>query len=65
LRQLSDAFDVDAFPGVRLHEMKIELIRLLAAHPTERPYITTQWSKQFPGEEKKFGIAIDGEATPQ
>lgn len=60
LKEFGRDFDFNDFPGLRLHDMKLELIRLLAAHPQERKFIFTQWEKLFPGEGHKFGIE-----TPQ
>lgn len=56
LEGLSKSFDFDTFPGIRLHDMKIELIRLLTANPEQRDFILAEWKKQFPGDEHKFAI---------
>jgi hypothetical protein len=56
LKDLSKSFESAKFPGLRLHDMKIELIRLLAENPDQRNFILAEWKKQFPGDEHKFGI---------
>jgi hypothetical protein len=56
LGRLTSSFDLEIFPGIRLHDMKIELIRLLAENPDQRSFILDEWKKQFPGDEHKFSI---------
>lgn len=56
LKNFARSFDFDDFPGTRLHEMKIELIRLLAVNPEERAFIVAEWKKQFPKDTQKFSL---------
>jgi hypothetical protein len=55
LKGFASSFDFDDFPGIRLHDMKIELVRLLAANPEERNLILAEGKRQFPNDMHKFG----------
>jgi hypothetical protein len=55
LSQINEKLKVEDFPGIRLYEMKMELIKLLAANPDHRAEIEAEWKKQFP-DSWKFGI---------
>ena len=56
LEGFAERFDYDDFPGVRLHEMKLELIRLIAQNPEKRADIVELWKQQFPKDVAKFGL---------
>lgn len=56
LKGLKQSFKPEEFPGIRLHEMKMELIRVLAEQPNQRESIKDDWKKEFPKDVQKFGI---------
>ena len=44
-------FDTDKFPGIRRHEMTIEILRQIVDHPDQRDLIINHWEQAFPGDQ--------------
>jgi hypothetical protein len=55
-RGFAESFDPKKFPGVRFHEMKMELFRTLAEDPAKKQEVVQLWRQMFPEEEDWFGL---------
>jgi hypothetical protein len=53
-RDFARSFDPAKFPGVRLHEMKLELFRALVEDNADKAKVLTVWQELFPEENRWF-----------